>query len=49
MSVKRKVSEENREFNSDWEERYLFANNHGKPQCLVYLPVISGPKEFNLK
>jgi len=49
MSVKRKVSDENREFNSDWEERYFFVNNNGKPQCLVCLQVISVPKEFNLK
>ncbi|XP_076817402.1 general transcription factor II-I repeat domain-containing protein 2-like [Clavelina lepadiformis] len=49
MSVKRKVSEENREFNSTWEERYFFANSNGKPQCLVCLQVISVPKEFNLK
>jgi len=30
MSVKRVVSEKNRKFNSDWEERHFFTNN-GKP------------------
>jgi len=34
MSVKREVSEESRKFNSNWKERYFFANNNGKPQCL---------------
>jgi len=46
MSVKRKVSEENRKFNSNWEERFFFGNNNGKPQCLVRLQVISIQKEF---
>jgi len=46
MSVKREVSEENRKFNSNWEERYVFANNNGKPQCLLRLQVISVLKEF---
>jgi len=46
MSVKREVSEENRKFNSNWEERYFFANNNGKPQCLVRLQVMSVLKEF---
>ena len=42
----REVSEENKKFNSYWEERYFFANNNGKPQCLAKLQVISIPKEF---
>jgi len=47
MSVKKtEVSEENKKFNSYWEERYFFANNNGKPQCLAKLQVISIPKEF---
>ena len=49
MSAKRKVSEENREFNFNWEDRYFFVNNNGKPQCLMCLQVISVPKEFNVK
>jgi len=40
------VSEENRKFNSNWEKRYFFVNNNGKPQCLVRLQLISVPKEF---
>jgi len=31
---------------SNWEERYFFTNNNGKPQCLVRLQVISVLKEF---
>jgi len=46
MSVKREVSEKNRKFNSKWGERFFFANNNGKPQCLVRLQVIFVPKEF---
>jgi len=49
MSVKREMSGENRKFNSNWEERYFFANNNGKPQCLVRLHVIFVPKEFLFK
>jgi len=46
MSVKREVSEKNKKFNSNWEERYFFANNSGKPQYRVRLQVISVLKEF---
>ena len=46
-SLKRKLSKENEEFNSNWEERHFLSN--GKPQCLVCLQVISVPKEFNLE
>ena len=49
MSAKRKVSEENREFNSNWEDRYFFVNVNGKPQRLVCLQIISVPKEFNVQ
>ena len=49
MSAKRKVSEENREFNINWEDRNFFVSNNGKPQCLVCLQVISVPKEFNVQ
>jgi len=30
MSLKREVSEINRKFNSNWEERNFFTNNNGK-------------------
>ena len=46
MSAKRKVSEENKVFNINWENRYFFVNNNGKPQCLECLQVISVRKEF---
>jgi len=47
MSVKRQASKENRKFNSNWEERYFFTNNNGKPQCLLRLQIISIPKEMS--
>ena len=51
MSLKRKLTltHSNRFFNLVWEEKYLFVDNKGKPQCLVYLPVVSVPKKYNLK
>ena len=49
MSAKQKASKENREFNINWDDRYFFVNNNGKPQCLVCLQVISVPKEFNVQ
>jgi len=49
ISVKREVSEEKRKFNSNWEERYFFANSNGKPECLVKMQVISIPKKILLK
>jgi len=47
--VSKEVSEENRKLNSNWEETYFFANNNGKPQCLVRLQVISVQKECLFK
>ena len=41
MSLKRKISNENCEFIPNSEEKYFFTENNGKPQCLVYLQVIS--------
>ena len=49
MSANKKVSEENREFNFNWEDRYFFVINNGKTQCLMCLQVISVPKEFNVQ
>ena len=49
MSANKKVSEENREFNFNWEDRYFFVINNSKTQCLVSLQVISVPKEFNVQ
>ena len=43
------MSEKNREFNINWEDRYFFVNNNGKPQCLVSLQVIPVLKEFNVQ
>ena len=45
---KRKVDDENREFNDKWESTYLFtATSAGKPQCVVCFQVISAMKEYN--
>jgi len=45
MSVKREVSEKNRKFNSNWEERYFFTNDNVKPvSCEVAVL-----KEFSFK
>ena len=49
MSVKREMSAENKKFNSNWKERHFFANNNGKPRCLVRLQVIYVRKEFLFK
>ena len=49
MSVKRKLTNSNRHFNSIWEEKYLFVETKGKPQCLICLQIVSVPKEYNLK
>jgi len=43
------MSGKNKKFSSNWEERYSFANNNRKPQCLVRLQVIFVPKEFLFK
>ena len=43
------MSEENGEFNINWEDRYFFVNNIGKPQRLVCLLVISVRKELNVQ
>ena len=48
-SANKKVSEENRDFNINWEDRYFFVINNGKTQCLVCLQVISVSKEFNVQ
>jgi len=47
---KRKIDDENRTFNTSWENDYLFIiNKQKKTQCLVCLSVIAALKEYNLK
>ncbi|CAI6369038.1 unnamed protein product [Macrosiphum euphorbiae] len=47
---KRKIDDENRTFNTSWENDYLFTiNKQKKPQCLVCLIVIAVLKEYYLK
>ena len=49
MSVKRKLLEEKRKFNSNWKEKYLFTSNNGKLQSMVCLQVIFILEQFNWK
>ena len=49
MSVKRKLTNPSRHFNSLWEEKYLFVEGTSKPQCMVCLQIVSVPKEYNIK
>ena len=49
MSVKRRLIDPSRRFNSILEEKYLFVEGTSKPQCLVCLQIVSVPKEYNLK
>jgi hypothetical protein len=44
---KRKIDEEKRAFNSNWEEAYFCVEQGGKSQCLIYLQVIGVSKEYN--
>jgi hypothetical protein len=46
---KRSVSTENRGFNPEWEQDYLFIDMKGKPQCLVCLQVLTVMKEYNIE
>ena len=46
---KRKVDSENRQFNSEWTQKYLFVFATGKPVCLLCSECISVCKEYNLR
>jgi hypothetical protein len=43
-----KLKDENRSFLPRWENYYFITNNK-KLQCLVCMPVLSVPNQFNLK
>ncbi|XP_071525917.1 general transcription factor II-I repeat domain-containing protein 2A-like [Panulirus ornatus] len=45
---KRKILEEHRTFNMKWEQRFLFIENNGKPQCLVCSQVLAVSKGYNV-
>ena len=49
MSVKRKLNNAARFFNSIWEKKDLLIETKSKPQCLICLQIVSMPKEYNLK
>lgn len=46
---KRKVDSENRLFNKEWTEKYLFIAASGKPVCLICNECLSVCKEYNLR
>ena len=46
---KQKVDSENRQFNSEWTQKYLFVFASGKPVCLLCSECISVSKEYNLR
>lgn len=48
-SKKRKVDQENRVFNQEWTEQFLFICNEKKPLCLICQESISVVKKSNLK
>ncbi|XP_025405249.1 general transcription factor II-I repeat domain-containing protein 2-like [Sipha flava] len=49
LSMKRKYEEENRAFNTDWEEEFLFVERNDKPMCLLCQVTLSQFKASNLK
>lgn len=46
---KRKVDAENRQFNTEWTEKYLFVAVSGKPVCLICNECISLCKDYNVR
>ncbi|CAB4066713.1 unnamed protein product [Lepeophtheirus salmonis] len=51
MATKRRrtVAEENRKFNTEWKDKYLFTSVNTKTICLIYLNSIAQTKEYNIK
>uniref|UniRef100_A0A1B6MPL2 Uncharacterized protein n=1 Tax=Graphocephala atropunctata TaxID=36148 RepID=A0A1B6MPL2_9HEMI len=49
LSKKRKYEEENRVFNTDWEEEFVFVERNCKPMCLLCQTTLSQFKASNLK
>lgn len=47
--TKRKVEDENRQYNDSWEFNYFFALVESKLTCLICKDVISVTKEYNVK
>lgn len=46
---KRKVDSENRQFNSEWTDKYAFIAVNAKPVCLICNECIAVCKDFNLR
>lgn len=46
---KRKIAEENREFNDSWTTNYFFVFSNNKPICLICSESIAALKEYNIK
>ena len=48
ITKKRRINDENREFNLKWTFDYFFINNNNKALCLICNEAITIFKEFNL-
>lgn len=46
---KRKVDSENRQFNKEWTEKYVFISVNGNPVCLICNECLAVCKEYNLR
>ncbi|KAH9526807.1 EPM2A (laforin) interacting protein 1 [Dermatophagoides farinae] len=49
ITKKRRINDENREFNLKWTFDYFFINNNNKALCLICNEAITIFKEFNLR
>ena len=48
-AVKRKVGDEHRQFQENWETQYFFVEHRGTPTCLICTEKVAVHKEYNLK
>jgi len=46
---KRKIVDENRKYNEEWEEKYFFIIKNIKLMCLIYQEIVAVFKEYNVK
>ena len=49
LPKRRKVDEEFRAFEEEWESNFFFANHFGRPTCLICSKSIAVNKEYNIK
>lgn len=48
-SKKRKVKDENRQFQDIWTEKYFFVMSHNNIICMICKNSVAIPKEYNVK